>query len=856
MAGNDYLTAFWQRAIALWTGTMRRFAVAVVVVLVAATAVAVWYTAKHLAVETGTADMISAETPFRRNAIAFDKAFPQFGDQIVIVIDAPNPEAANAAAARLTAALRKKPALFDHVDWPAGEPYFTRNGLLFFELDALSRLGDRLAQAAPLLTALARSPDLKGLFGVLTLALREGGDDPQTVALIERIGEIAAAQRAGQPATLSWRKLSGLGGDSRHIVLAHPVLDAGSLTPGDAALSAVRETASRLGIGEGVRLRLTGSVALDNEELKSAAVGGKTAALLSLTLVTLLMIVGLRSLWLILPALITLLAGLVWTAAFAALAVGHLNLISVAFAVLFVGLGIDFSIHYCLRYREALGEATGSDPLETTAVQTGGSLALAALCAALGFLSFLPTAYKGLAELGVISAGGMAIAFLLNLTLLPALLTLFPSPRPARGRGVTIVAPPSVVVIAILLAIAGCVSIPFLRFDFNPMNLKDPTSESVRTFHDLARDGQNGIYTIDLLTANRTAATAAAARMQKLPEVGRTVTIDSLIPSDQPEKLGLIEDMAFFLAPALTPPTTPAVSGANERQTALRTFRAALQSIAEKAPGTPLATAASHTENALAALAAGGDHAAAELERRLTVYLPGMLKDLRQALNAQPVTFDDLPRRLRDSWIAADGRARLQLWPARPLEGNADIRRFARAVLAQAPEAVGTPVTIAEAGDAVVKAFREATVIAFIAVTIVLLVLLRSTADTALVLFPLVLAASYTGATSYVFGRPFNFANVIVLPLLFGLGVASGVHIVTRARGAADTTALMHTSTPRAVLFSALTTIASFGSLALSGHRGMTSMGQLLTIAVVYTLVCTLIVLPALLRWLERRSGH
>ena len=151
-------------------------------------------------------------------------------------------------------------------------------------------------------------------------------------------------------------------------------------------------------------------------------------------------------------------------------------------------------------------------------------------------------------------------------------------------------------------------------------------------------------------------------------------------------------------------------------------------------------------------------------------------------------------------------------------------------------------------------AFQQATLIAFAAVCIVLLVVLRSVRDTVLVIFPLILAAIYTGAASVLLDLPFNFANVIVLPLLFGLGVASGIHLVIRARRVADITALMRTSTPRAVLFSALTTIASFGSLALSGHRGMTSMGQLLTIAIVFTLLCALIVLPALLKWTEQRA--
>jgi predicted RND superfamily exporter protein len=233
-----------------------------------------------------------------------------------------------------------------------------------------------------------------------------------------------------------------------------------------------------------------------------------------------------------------------------------------------------------------------------------------------------------------------------------------------------------------------------------------------------------------------------------------------------------------------------------------------------------------------------------------------MLDDLRLALEAGPVTIEDLPLRIKTSWTTADGRARIQIWPAAEIKNNADLRQFATDVLAAAPTAVGTPVTITEAGHAVVRAFQQATLFAFVMVSIVLFVVLRRLADVMLIMYPLVLAAIFTGATAIILGLPFNFANVIVLPLLFGLGVASGVHLVIRSRHATNARALMQTSTPRAVLFSALTTIASFGSLALSGHPGMTSMGQLLTIAIVYTLVCTLIVLPALMTWVERRTAQ
>lgn len=851
-----------RKALTIWTRAVQRSAVAVLIAIVSLTALAAWYTATFLAINTSTTDMISADTPFRQNAMEFDAAFPQFNDLIVAVIDAPIPEAAQSAADKLAEALRGQPELFDRVSQPGRNEYFARHGLLFLDEEALSTLADRLAAAEPLLASLAQKPDLTGLFEILTLALQEDDGNEDVQVLLDKIALVASAQAEGKPGELSWRELIALGGGNRQIVLAGVALNAESLAPGSEALSEIRRAATRIGINtqSGATMRLTGSVALDYEELQSAALGGKTAGLISLVLVVFLLIIGLRSFSLILPAIITLLAGLIWTAAFAALTVGYLNLISVAFAVLFVGLGIDFSIHYCLRYREALG-GNASQPLEITASDVGGSLAIGSICAALGFLSFLPTDYKGLAELGLISAGGMVIAFLMNVTLLPALLSVFPVPAHQKPGNSSVFLNEggykSIVIIAVMLGIAGGWVSLQARFDFNPMNLKDAASESVIAFHDLARDSSNGIYAIDLLAPDIDAAKLEANRLKQLPVVGNAITIDSLVPNGQAEKLAIIEDIAFFLAPALTPASEVLATNAEGRRASIVSFQSFLQSYLAAAKSDTLAESAERTAGALSKLfpSAIEGTAAAELERRLTIHLGGMLDDLGQALEAGPVSIDDLPESIKASWTTTDGRARVQIWPAAEFENNTDLRQFATAVLAAAPTAVGTPITITEAGLAVVRAFQEATLFAFIMVSIVLFVVLRRFTDVALVMFPLILAAIFTGATAVVLALPFNFANVIVLPLLFGLGVASGVHLVTRARHSTDAIALMNTSTPRAVLFSALTTIASFGSLALSGHPGMTSMGQLLTIAIVYTLFCTLIILPALMTWVERRAA-
>jgi predicted RND superfamily exporter protein len=224
--------------------------------------------------------------------------------------------------------------------------------------------------------------------------------------------------------------------------------------------------------------------------------------------------------------------------------------------------------------------------------------------------------------------------------------------------------------------------------------------------------------------------------------------------------------------------------------------------------------------------------------------LPVLLDDLHEALEADRITLDDLPASVRDQWLTPDGRARVMLRPAWQIDGNDELRAFAEAVLAEVPDATGTPIVVLEGGNAVVAAFEQASALALVLIILVLALILRNLRDIGLVLAPVVLATLLTGASAVVLGLELNFANVIVLPLLLGLGVSGSIHVVMRQRQHGD---IVGTSTPRAVVFSGLTTIASFGSLALSDHLGLASMGQLLSIAILWSLVCSLVVLPSLL---------
>jgi len=637
------------------------------------------------------------------------------------------------------------------------------------------------------------------------------------------------------------------------------VLDYNALQPGAHASGVIRATARELGLTaeRGIHVRLTGSVALADEEFATVAEGAGTATLLSLALVCIILFLALNSLRIIIAILATLIVGLAASAAFAAIAVGSLNLISVAFAVLFVGIAVDFSIQFATRYRdERYHSGRLDDAICGAAAGLARPLLLAAAATAVGFFSFVPTAYAGVSELGLIAGTSMIIALVLNLTLLPALLAVLRPPGERKPVGYAWAAGidrflvdrrKPVLTVAALLALAALAVLPRLEFDFNPLNLKDPNSESVATLFDLMADPSTSPFTIDVLRPSIADSEAVARRLDDVPEVAQTVTVTSFVPVDQDEKRAIVDDLALFIEPTLSPPNVaPAPDDAAVIEAARATAIALRNSIPDGVGGVQ------RLEAALDALVARGSSVLPALQETIIAGLQRELAAIRLSLAPETVTLDSLPAELRRAWVTSDGRARIEVFPKGDARDNAVLERFVAAVRSVVPDATGTPVSILESGRTVVDAFTRAGIIAVVAISGLLLFTLRRLRDVAYVLTPLLLAALMTAATCVTIGLPLNFANIIALPLLLGIGVAFDIYFVMNWRSGRGNP--LQSSTARAIIFSALTTTTAFGSLALSSHPGTAEMGKLLTLALGYTLLCTLLFLPALLGPVEAQQ--
>ncbi|MEQ8231539.1 MAG: MMPL family transporter [Gammaproteobacteria bacterium] len=830
--------------------------------------------ASNIAVNTDTTDMLSAELPWRVAYNEYVQAFPWYTDNLVVVVDAPTPDLADEAAGRLARAFADDTDHFGEVFNPQAEPFLRRQQLLYLDTEELEGLVDDLAAAQVLLGRLAADPGLNGLLSLI--ADVSGAEEVPAPARLARVLSTIATRidafLDGDDTPMSWQALLGgntIEAPTRVVFTVQPRIDFNSLLPAEEAIAAARAHARALGYGpdSSVEVRLTGAAALGYDELYSVMHGAERAGLAAFTMVAACLVIGLGSLSLVVATLVTLVVGLLLTACFAALAIGTLNMISIAFAVLYVGLGVDFAIHVCLRYRELSRGRAKRDAILATARHIGVSLALCALTTSIGFLAFLPTSYRGVAELGLIAGVGILIGLVVSLTLLPSLLEILPAVR-ARTHARTArllehtTAPRhtrQVIALALLAGAAAAITLPHAHFDHNPLHLNDPRAESVRTFEDLARD--RGVYTIEVLEPDAASARQRAAALAALPAVDTVTSAADLVPAAQDDKLALVGDLAFTMGGSLAPGDASRIE-----PTEVRARLASLvRELRSAAPGAPLAGAFETLAQSLARLRDGlaglpaeaATERLAALEAVLMRHFPQQLERLDAALAATPFTFEDLPRALRERWVSADGRHRLEVAPAANLDDNDALEHFVGAVQeVVGPQATGTPIINIEASRAVTQAFYQAFATAGVCIALLLWIILRRVVEVLVVLAPLLLAGLLTTAWSVLLDVPFNFANIIALPLLMGIGVDSALHIMHRYKTTGrDDVSLMSSSSARAVLFSALTTTASFGNLALSPHAGTASMGVMLSVGLAMTIVCTLVVLPALLRRYVQPTG-
>jgi len=840
-----------------------RFATLTLLIALALAIGAGFYTAKHFSINTDINTLISSNLDWRQRDQQFDRAFDR-DSTILAVVEAPTPELTVSASSALEQKLRGDTKDFQSLQPLGSGEFFDKNGLLFLPVEDLAKLTSQFESAAPLIEIMAGDPSIRGLTGALETGLagvRRGQVKLDSTArpfnlIAQTIEDILNKGTA----TFSWRELTSEkplnDGDRRAFIEFKPVLDFNALEPGKGATDAIRKAAVDLDFPGKyqARVRLTGPVPIANEEYATVQDGAVVNGIGTVLVVLLILWMALHSVKIIFAVFVNLFIGLSITTAAGLAMVGSLNLLSIAFAVLFVGLGVDFGIQFSVRYRsERFKNDNLREALAEAARRAAVPLSLAAMATAAGFLCFLPTDYKGISELGEIAGVGMLVAFTSSITVLPALLRLLNPPGEKEPVGYAFLAPVDhflekhrviIVVGTLLIAVAGLPLLYFMKFDFNPMNLRNPRAESIATFLDLRKDPNTGANAIDVLTHSDADAKKIEARLEKLPEVLRVQSLDSFVPEDQPAKLRLIAQGARVLNPALNPDSIDAPPSDQENVESLQGSAASLRKVAGdgKSPG---AVASRRLADALSKLAESNEATRNKAQAIFVTPLQVVLDQLKNSLQAQPVSLKTLPPDIVSEWKAKDGLMRVEALPRGDPNDNDNLRKFANAVLAAEPTAIGGPVSILKSGDTVVRAFIHAGIYALVVIGLLLWITLRRITDVLLTLVPLLVAGAVTLEICVLIGLPLNFANIVALPLLLGIGVAFKIYYVTAWRS--GRTNLLQTSLTRAIFFSALTTATAFGSLWLSSHPGTSSMGKLLALSLLTTLAAVLLFQPALM---------
>lgn len=845
------------------------------------------YTSGNLSINTDTAELIAPDAPFQQNRRRFEKAFSKDMHTLLLVVESDAPELTRSATKRLGRLLSANKEHFDSIYVPNENQFFHKNGLLYLELDDLQKLSANLSQAQPFIGRISQEPNLTGFFSILQDALDTANKD-QTVpidlsSLINKVATALHQRINGANSLLSWEALINeqkltSASSTKGFIFVLPKFNYNEIRPAEQAIDAIRKAVAQFQEPDlpQVKVWVTGEVGLEDDELAGMSSGTFNASIFSVVLVGAILLTAYRSVSLTLVTLLTLMFGMVFCAAFAAASVKDLNLISVAFAVSNIGLGVEYAIHFCLRYRDNLTHHIDRvRAIKSSLISTSPSLLLCAGTTAIGLYAFIPTDYKGVSELGLLAGTSLFICLFVTLTVLPLLLKIVPvriSSENDAGHSfltslseklanITLHYAKPIVIATVMLALVSLALVFKVQTDFNPINLRDPKTESVIAFKNLMKDKDTSPMTLTVLANSEDEAKDIGRKLAKIDTVDKTISLFDFLPTDQENKLAMIEDMALMLGtevdsfPALTPDLDP-VPGI---KSLIKTIDAVLPGKSNTTEITALNAFKKELNDMLIELEARQEPSRREfiedVQTTLLGTLPKVMNELYASFDAKEVSLDDLPQDIKIRWLSKDGLYRIQIIPKYDLNDLANLQKFITDVQSVAPQTTDLPVMYWESMKEVIAAFQKAIVIALVTIALLLILIRRNLTDTVLVMTPLILAGLFTMASTVLTGTPINFANIIALPLLLGLGVDNGIHMVEKLHHSlSEEQNIYRSSTARAMFYGALTTASSFSGLAFSPHQGIASMGLVITIGIFWIMTCTFIILPAMSKLVFKRQ--
>jgi hopanoid biosynthesis associated RND transporter like protein HpnN len=861
--------------------------------------VSVVYAITTLTFATSTRALMPRNLPFIERYGAFDKEFGNL-DDVAIVVEAPSLPEATVYANRLVREVKAAHVPLSQINYRIDPKQFEGRALLYLSVDKLKEIRNRIFDYQDFMEAFASRPTLDQLVdgvatqiahafvgGFLDLGLSESKGSLDLKFVHDLVGQISSRLDRPGPYRSPWGALFSVGGDSAGagyflsddqrllFILAQPEeTGPGSFTNNRGAIEGIRDVVTRLKREfPDVNVGVTGKPALANDEMTAAFRDSERATVLAFALTLGLLLVAFARVGKPIVMLIVLTLSLCWSIGVATLVVGHLSLFSVMFISIVIGIGIDYGIYFLFRYEEELFLGRNlREAIEITAARTGPGVLLGAVTAAATFYVLILTDFRGLQELGFIAGTAILLAWFAMFTVFPATLVMMDRRHAARPRGtvprgialesihVPLVdrltsRPRLVLVLAGVLAAASAFAVGAVRFDYNLLNLQAHGTESVvwekKILATSGRSGFAALSSADTLDELRQKHHA----FRKLATVSEVDSALLLIPDDQPEKQKIIADFAPIVAPVRV--SRPLSVDPDRLVTALETLKRRFDIAAGEAPPGDTQRELTRVAEDIGRLViklrqtdnTSAEAALALLQRQVYRDFVTSFQRLQSNLNPRMIGLADVPPEIKRKFISDRGHFLLQIHPAVDIWDRDGARRFVAELRTVDADVTGTPIITYEAIRLMERAYKQGTVYAIVLVSGLTALMLRRVRETLLALSPLALGLIWTAGLMYVFNLKFNLGNVFGLPLILGAAAEYGLAIVLRfIEGRDHGGPLVARSTIMGVLVAGLTTVVGFGSLMLADHRGIFSLGLLLTLGTMASLFAALIVLPVLLR--------
>ena len=862
------------------TRLVLRYPIPTVALAVAAALWALTLSWSELGFRTSRLDLLSSDCSYNRLWIEY---INEFGDEddVVVVVEGANRELVVPVLEEISTALGRQDRLFHAVLHEVDLSKIRSKGLHYLQAEELLDIEHFVGKVEPIIRGDWARLNLGNMASGMCARL-EGQPSQQyaasraaTQAELARLSEsllAATAQRGlyqspwpempcsvATISELSSEYLLTNEGRLGFVLLRLAETDKDSFAQGSEAIDALRRLIKQVSNRHPeTKVGLTGLPVMENDEMRVSQSSMMRASLLSLVGVACLFVAGFGGLRHPMMTIAALLLALAWALGYITLAVGHLNILSISFGVVLIGLGIDFGVHYVARYLQLHATVRSTDEaLVQTASSVGPAIVTGAVTTSIAFFTAALTEFTGVAELGVIAGGGILLCCVAAITLLPAMIRL----SDAKRRGLVLPAPLDIhgwlrpvfrrpkTLLAVTTSGTVLVALGMSRLDYdhNLLNLQPEGLESVELEKKLLDESDQSVWFALSIAESRQELLRRKADFLKLGSVERVEEIASLLPTDHQQKRPIIQQIHRRLADL--PERPPRISVDPPADLGLVLARA--QALVT---GDPRAV---RTERQLEQVR----HAlrrmpVAECYSRLSDYQQRMAGDLlsrlhtlRAMANPEPPKLADLPQGLVTRFVGTGGRYLLKIYAEADIWDMDAMEKFVAEVRSVDARATGNPLQTYEASRQMKHSYEQAAWYALAAVLIVLYADFRSLRYTLLAMAPLGLGMLQLFGVLGILNIPLNPANMIVLPLILGIGIDDGVHVIHDFRRQPGRYR-MSASTASAVLITSLTTMVGFGSLMIASHRGLQSLGRVLTIGVSCCLFTSLVMLPALLAWM------